>query len=112
MPKAEFYIPVEKAELWRKFKELCKREGESASEKLVEWFCKYYDLHKHGNPQTLMQHYLEEEVARSKVTLKPHLSVGEHPIEELKLILRNPDVSEYDKHEISCWLREIGEIDS
>jgi len=40
--------------LWRKFRELCVREGESCSEKIEEWIREYVRQHEPGNPQMLI----------------------------------------------------------
>ena len=42
------------ASLWKEFGEICFREDKSRSEKLTEFITRYVQIHKRGNPQTLL----------------------------------------------------------
>ena len=52
-----FYGPARR--VWKDFLRICKREGSSASEKLTGYVEQYVEVHRPGNPQTLMPSYAE-----------------------------------------------------
>ena len=52
--KATIYLKDTDENTWDEFKEIADREGSSASEKIAEFIRKYVDVHRHGNPQTLI----------------------------------------------------------
>jgi len=52
---ASFYLGTAKKE-WDIFKEICIREGTTASKKIVEYIIKYNDKHRDGNPQTMLDY--------------------------------------------------------
>lgn len=59
------YIPEEFQSFVEEAKKICDREGESLSKKVVEFCCNYANLHRHGNPQTLMESYTQEKLDNS-----------------------------------------------
>jgi len=44
---------------WKQFIEVCKREGEAASNKLDKWIQRYVQIHRPGNPQLLLNTFLK-----------------------------------------------------
>lgn len=64
MGEAHIYVADHQKRTWQDFKEICRREGKSPSKKILAWIQKYVDLHRHGNPQTLMFRWLREEARR------------------------------------------------
>jgi len=51
------------SELWEKFKEICRREGETVTEKLVEFISKYVEeKQRKYNPQTAITKFVEAPV--------------------------------------------------
>jgi hypothetical protein len=57
--KTPVCFKVRDLESWRRFKELCEREGSSMSEKLEEWILQYVREHWPGNPQLPLSKWLE-----------------------------------------------------
>jgi hypothetical protein len=55
-----FYIDETFIPIWNEFKEICNREGESASEKLREFISRYVMVHGEGNPQMLIDRFCGE----------------------------------------------------
>jgi len=45
---------------WKEFLEICKREGESGSQKLRDYMRNYNQIHRIGNPQRLLESYGSE----------------------------------------------------
>jgi hypothetical protein len=52
-----FYVTEEFIPVWEQFKEICVREGESASQKIREFVERYVCVHAGGNPQQLIERY-------------------------------------------------------
>ena len=48
-------------EEWKMFRQICDREGESASEKVAQFIHQYNLQHSHGNPQLLMTRFVKLE---------------------------------------------------
>jgi hypothetical protein len=46
-----FYIDETFLPIWEEFKQICAREGDSASEKIREFIERYVIVHSSGNPQ-------------------------------------------------------------
>ena len=92
MPKTSVYINKRNEQLWRKFKEISKREGRSFSLVLEQLVFAYVKEHEKGNPQKPLLPAYE----------KPLYVVSQFPMERrydnvewLKsLIARNPGKSE------------------
>ena len=51
IPNKNFYWGHGYQETWEKFKEICRREGSTVSEKLREFVFDYVRVHEPGNPQ-------------------------------------------------------------
>jgi len=51
----EAFVPI-----WQEFREICFREGESASEKIREYIMRYVSVHAHGNPQLILEKFMGE----------------------------------------------------
>ena len=56
------YIPEDSQSLVEEAKTICEREGESLSKKIVDFCADYANLHRHGNPQTLMEKFTQEKL--------------------------------------------------
>jgi len=52
------YIPPEIEHTWKKFKEICQREGTGPSEKIREYIVEYVRIHEPGNPQVQIASFL------------------------------------------------------
>jgi len=48
------------ADVWKKFRELCEKEGTSASQKIEEWVLQYVREHYPGNPQLTIPRFIPE----------------------------------------------------
>jgi len=57
------YVPDEFQPIVEEAKKICEREGESLSRKIVEYCCNYANLHRHGNPQTLMESFTQKKLS-------------------------------------------------
>ena len=55
-----FYVDETFVPVWEEFKQICEREGESASQKIREFIERYVIVHTEGNPQLLMTKWFEE----------------------------------------------------
>jgi hypothetical protein len=55
-----FYIDETFKPIYQEFKEICAREGESASEKIREYIMRYVSVHSGGNPQLLLEKFIGE----------------------------------------------------
>jgi hypothetical protein len=64
---AGFYIGPYRRE-WQLFRELCLREGKSASQLIQKFFVEYLEAHATGNPQQTIEHFFDND--------KPFVSVG------------------------------------
>jgi len=63
-----FYLPDSFAPILSEFHELCKREGESASQRIRDWVTSYVRIHGTIlNPQRPMNGFLEKSVPRVQV---------------------------------------------
>jgi len=58
LPKRLRSFCMRDLETWRKFKEVCQREGESCSEKIEELIAAYVKKKYPGNPQAPIERYL------------------------------------------------------
>jgi len=56
------YVPDNLQPLVEEAKKICQREGESLSKKIVEFCCSYTSLHRHGNPQTLIEKFTQQKI--------------------------------------------------
>jgi len=56
------YIPEDSQSLVEEAKMICEREGESLSKKIVDFCADYAALHRHGNPQMLMDKFIQEKL--------------------------------------------------
>jgi len=54
-----FYIDETFIPVWEEFKQICEREGSSASEKVREFVERYVIVHAHGNPQIRIDKFIE-----------------------------------------------------
>lgn len=54
MPYKSFYYRVNEERLWRRFLEICKREGRSGSQVILKLMFQYVQEHEKGNPQALL----------------------------------------------------------
>jgi hypothetical protein len=55
-----FYLDETFIPIWNEFKEICSREGDSASNKIREFISRYVMVHSEGNPQMLMDKFCGE----------------------------------------------------
>ena len=55
--RTTFYVTKQ---VWKDFKTILFREGESASSKIEGWVQHYVMLHKRGNPQLMIETFLPE----------------------------------------------------
>ena len=60
VPKERTCVNIEVA-IWKKFKEICKREGETMSGKLEKFMQQYNQAHSIGNPQLTISAYAKPE---------------------------------------------------
>jgi len=72
-------------EAWETFREICRRDGVSASEKIEEWIQRYNLLHAPGNPQQRLDRLLRQPKAYKA---KPLCACGK-PAEYKALIGNN-----------------------
>ena len=54
-----FYIDEPFMPVWQEFREICLREGESASQKIREFIERYVMVHSEGNPQLLLSKFMD-----------------------------------------------------
>ena len=59
-PRRDFYWGYGYQETWETFKEICRREGSTASEKIRELIFEYVRVHEPGNPQTRLDVILKD----------------------------------------------------
>ena len=52
------YIDEEFIPIWKAFKEICKREDESISQKIRGMIARYVAVHRKGNPQLLLATFI------------------------------------------------------
>lgn len=100
------YVPDVKERVWKDFKTICEREGESASEKILEFISRYVDRHRHGNPQTMIKRWIPEETKPkpSKGSVRVR-NISEKPDDVLLELLADDSVNEYDKQLIRDELK-------
>ena len=67
-----FYIDEEFLPIWEEFKEICGREGESASAKIREFIERYVIVHDEGNPQLMLVKFMEEAKLRECFFCRGH----------------------------------------
>jgi len=53
------YIPVEKEEMWTRFKKACERDGTTMSKVIVKKISEWMVTHEPGNPQTSINSFAE-----------------------------------------------------
>ena len=56
-----FYVNDMFVPTWDEFIKICRREGESASEKIRDFVTRYVEVHGHGNPQMLLSSFAEKQ---------------------------------------------------
>jgi len=56
------YVPPDWEETWKEFGEICRREGESVSHKILRLMEQYVAAHRKGNPQLLLDRFLSNRV--------------------------------------------------
>jgi len=60
VPQQKDYPNVSEGNLLQNFREVCVREGTTASKKLKEFIERYLAVHNDGNPQLLLIKFIEE----------------------------------------------------
>ena len=70
-PIASFYIAGFET-YWQNFREVCVREGTTASKKLKEFIERYLAVHNEGNPQLLLMKFIEEAKLRECFFCRGH----------------------------------------
>jgi len=88
MPKTSVYINKRNEQLWRRFKEIAKREGRSFSVILEQFVFEYVRQHEKGNPQKPLLPAYEKPLYQ--VTKFPMQRRCENMEWLLSLIERNP----------------------
>lgn len=116
------YIPEEIQFIWGKFQKICKREGKSVSEAIVEYVCDYVTKHDPGNPQMLMTSFGEGGATtmsniEGRVRQLCMESMNHKMIEWIKIIqiIHDNDVGDGSMRvamatRVSDWLREKGYV--
>ena len=88
-----FYLPDSFTPILTEFHELCKREGESASQKIREWITNYVRIHGTIlNPQRPMNGFLEKSGPRVQVPApdKPMPDYWHMTDQELVALYKSP----------------------
>jgi len=88
-----FYLPDSFTPIFSEFHELCKREGESASQKIREWILNYVRIHGTIlNPQRPMNGFLEKSGNRVQVPApdKPMPDYWHMTDQELVALYKSP----------------------
>jgi len=58
-PSHSFWTPDDFEGVWRRFKEIARREGKSAGVLIRDFVVSYVDVHDPGNPQARITSYVE-----------------------------------------------------
>jgi len=118
-PVASFYIGTY-VYYWNKFKTIAKREGTSASKKIVEFIMDYVEKHDPGNPQTRIPSYVEGgkvtlagiEGRVRQLCLERISKVGDMTVKEVRQIAKDEGVKGSQLkpfiERVTMWLGEQG----
>lgn len=84
MGKSSFYVANNMEQTEKHFREICKREGESPSQKICKWMREYVEKHAHGNPQSFFKK-ASEQLDKPRQTIRVEIPTS--PVERRKFIL-------------------------
>lgn len=59
MARKLIYVPVEKEDMWQRFKKACERDGTTMSQVIVKKVSEWMVTHEPGNPQTAINSFSE-----------------------------------------------------